>query len=230
MNYKIINLNNNCYFNVILQVFLNSNYTKNLLLDSDYLIIRDDLIDPTKILNLIKKNININQQNDAQEAFTFLIDQIKFLNDSCEGIITSNFKCCNCNKTRSKNEIFTTLNLYESSMEQSILNYLESSEHNLECELCKTTSKTSINKNITKIGNLLIFYNLLKLKIDISTSIKYQLNEYKLIGYIKHFGNNNCGHYTYYDTNKNLEFDDTNIRKIEKHNLNDIYLIIYEKQ
>ena len=115
-------------------------------------------------------------------------------------------------------------------MEKSLQNYLETTEHNLECDFCKTTSKTSINKKIIKIGNLLIFYNLLKLKINISTSINYNSNEYKLTGYIKHFGNSNYGHYIYYNIEKNLEFDDTTINKIEKHNLNDIYLIIYEKQ
>lgn len=230
MNYKIINNNNNCYLNVILQLFLNNKYTKDLILYSNLLKINDDLINPSKILDLIKKNIDITKQNDAQEAFTFLIDKINFLNESCKGCILSNFKCHTCNHTRTKKEIFTTFNLYTSSMKESINNYLQSTEYYLECDNCKTTSKTTIDKKIIKIGNLLIFYNLLKLKINISTSINYNSNEYKLTGYIKHFGNFNYGHYIYYNIEKNLEFDDTTINKIEKHNLNDIYLIIYEKQ
>ena len=80
-------------------------------------------------------------------------------------------------------------------MEKSLQNYLESTEYNLECDSCKTTN---FNRKIVKIKNLLIFYNLLKLKITISTKINYNSNEYKLTGYSKHFGNSNYGHYIYY--------------------------------
>ena len=230
MIYKIINFNNNCYINVIIQLFLNNKYTKKLLLNSDLLIINNDLIDISKILNLIKSNLNINNQNDAQEAFIFLIEKIPFLTNTCKGYINSEFKCKNCLKSRYVKEKFFNLNLYEVSMENSIYNYLKESEYNLECDYCKCTSKTMATKKIQNIGNLLIFNNILKLNIEISIYINFNLDKYRLIGYIKHLGNLNYGHYIYYDFLNNLEFDDTTIRKIKNHTLDNIYLLIYEKE
>jgi ubiquitin C-terminal hydrolase len=229
MTYKIINNNNNCYLNVILQIFLNSKFTKNLLLNSNYLIIKDNIINPNKILNLIKSNININTQNDAQEAFIYLIDKLPFLNNNCEGKIKSEYMCHNCNKIKTKFELFTTLILYEKSMEKSINKYLKSNTCYINCDICKVSSEITIKYSISKINNLLIFFNILKLKIEVIMNINFNNDKYNLIGYIKHIGNFNSGHYIYYDVINNLEIDDLNIKKFNSHNLNNIYLLIYEK-
>lgn len=228
-NYKIINHSNNCYLNVIIQMLLKSKYTKDIILKSNLLNIKNDIIEPSNLLNLIKDSIDINRQNDAQEALIFILDKISKLNNEFEGSIKSIFKCCNCNKSRGKEDKFITLNIYESSMEKSIQTYLKTEEYNLECEKCKSTSKTIVKNRISNIGNLLLFYNIQKIKVEISLNIQYNNSKYTLIGYIKHFGNQNGGHYIYYDTTNNIEIDDMSIRNITRHNLDDIYLIIYEK-
>jgi ubiquitin C-terminal hydrolase len=60
-------------------------------------------------------------------------------------------------------------------------------------------------------------------------NINFNNDKYNLIGYIKHIGNFNSGHYIYYDVINNLEIDDLNIKKFNSHNLDNIYLLIYEK-
>ena len=229
LNYKIINHSNNCYLNVIIQMLLKSKYTCDIILNSNLLNIKNDIIEPSNLLTLIKNNIDINRQNDAQEALTFILDKLPKLNTLFEGSTKKKFKCGNCNKIRIKEDTFITLNIYEQSMEKSIKNMLKDEEYNLECEKCKCTSKTQVKNNISNIGKLLVFYNIQKIKLDISLYIQYNNNKYKLIGYIKHFGNQNGGHYIYYDTLNNLEIDDMSIRTVSSHNLDNIYLIIYEK-
>lgn len=228
--YGIINFSNNCYLNVILQMLINNKYTRNIILDDKYLKIKNNLLDPSLILELIKDDMNINIQNDAQETLTLLTDKIPEINKCFEGKISSRFFCNKCKKYRIKDDKFITLNLYEENMENNFKNLFKNENHYLDCDFCKKNTNTTIEHSISTIGNLLVFYNILKIKIEINNIIIFNENTYKLIGYIKHLGRQNYGHYLYYDVINKLIIDDSNITKFDKHILDDIYLVIYEKE
>ena len=93
--YGIINSNSNCYLNVILQIFLNSKHSINLINSKLEVIekqipekqITQKIIIPTNFLKMIEKDIDILSQNDAHEAFLSLIDNMPILKSSVTGKI-----------------------------------------------------------------------------------------------------------------------------------------------
>ena len=80
-NFGIINFSNNCYLNVIIQLFLCNKKTSNII--AHYLNFESNnenncnkIINPKKLLITLSKKMNVSRQNDSQEAFTQLLDLI----------------------------------------------------------------------------------------------------------------------------------------------------------
>ena len=238
--YGIINSNSNCYLNVILQIFLNSKHSINLINSKLEVIekqipekqITQKIIIPTNFLKMIEKDIDILSQNDAHEAFLSLIDNMPILKSSVTGKIKTYFKCTECNKTRTSSEEFYTINIYSESISESIKNLVKEEKHVLGCDNCKKNTNTIKHSKIKQIGNLLIFYNINKNNFN---TIPYNLihdKDYKLTGIIKHFGNKNGGHYVYIDYKNKILFNDEKIivhddKEFTTLNLKDIYLLVY---
>ena len=176
---------------------------------------------------MIKHKINISHQNDCQETLIYLIESIPKLNKFIEGKIENTFKCLNCNKKRKILDPFITIQLSKESLQDSINELTNKEENYLDCDNCKARTKTIKKSNIIKLGNIVLFLNILKLKIDINDFFIYNKFKYNLTGIIKHSGNTNSGHYYFIDPINKIEYSDTTITKINKYNNNDIYMLIY---
>lgn len=222
---KILNNNSNCYLNVIIHMLFNYNKTRNII--KEYLLIKNNIVCPSKLLNLIEDKIDISQQNDCQEALIYLIEYIPKLNKYIEGNIQNSFKCLNCNKKRKIIDPFITIQLFKESLQESIDELTNKEENYLDCDNCKARTKTIKKSNIIKLGNIVLFLNILKLKIDINDFFIYNNLKYDLTGIIKHSGSINSGHYYYIDPINKIEYSDTTITKINKYDGNDVYMLIY---
>jgi ubiquitin C-terminal hydrolase len=224
-NIGIINFSNNCYLNVIIQLFLCNLKTSNIIVN--YLDFENKLINPKKLLKKLNYKINISIQNDTQEALIQILDIIPELSKYFENKIENCFKCLECDKERKKIDYFSTFNIHFNSLEESIKDYIKSEKFHLECDNCKKKTETIKSSKIINLGEILIFYNILKQKIKISQDIIFNGKKYKLHGFIKHFGNQNSGHYIFIDYQNSLIIDDTNIFKMNKLDLSNIYLLFY---
>jgi len=227
MNKKIgiINFSNNCYLNVIIQLFLSYKNTSNIIVN--YIEFNNKLINPKKLLKKLEEKININSQNDSQEAFIKILDVIPELSKFFENKIQNSYKCLECCNERTNIDNFSTFNIHLNSLEESIKQYIKSENFKLECDHCKKNTETIKSSKIINLGEILIFYNILKNKIKISEDIIFNNNKYKLHGFIKHFGNQSSGHYIFIDYQNSLIIDDTNIFKLNKIDLSNIYLLFY---
>ena len=238
--YKIINNNNNCYLNSILQIFLNNRETVNYL--KKYIIfynsqgsspLGEQIINPRNFLNLIKsKSFDVTRQNDAHEALLRLVDKIPEIDKKITGELLTTFECLQCFKTRKIIENFNTINLYSDNIEDSIKYLFRIESHILECERCRMSTNTVKKSSITKIGDIIIFHNILKLKLDkdkIKENIIYDNKKYYLSGIIKHYGNTSGGHYNYINFVNKILIDDDNLTRIQEVPFNNIYLLIYNK-
>ena len=94
-------------------------------------------------------------------------------------------------------------------------------------KIVKKNTETHKIGYINKLGDVLIFYNVLKNKIEITETITFCNKIYKLTGFIKHYGIQEGGHYVYIDYINKLIIDDTTISKYEELSLDNIYLVIY---
>ena len=224
--FKIINHRNNCYLNTILQLFLNSK-VKNLVL-SILTGINNNIIDPSNILKLLSNDIDIKIQNDAHEAFIKLIDKIPKLKPYFEGIIKYEFLCNNCNIKRKKYEIFYSLILYDTNIKNNFKNSLETESCNIFCDVCNCNTFTNKKNIYKKLPDILVFFNILKLDIEIFNNLIINNKNYILIAIIKHIGNQNNGHYFFIDIKNQVTYDDMNITKNESIDNKNSYLIIYE--
>lgn len=227
--FKIINFSNNCYINSVLQIFLNNEKLFRILYQNHFLEFNNQVVNPTKLLKVIENNINISNQNDAHEALSFILDKISKLNELIEGDIITHFQCNICKNKRSKSEKFIVLNIYNDDLEKNIIDFLKNEKFELDCEYCKKKTLTIKYNTIKKIGEMLIFYNILKLDLRISDTIIFNNYNYKLYGFIKHFGNSHSGHYTYIDYRKKLEISDQLVINLKKIDLKNIYLLVYQK-
>ena len=223
--YGIINYTSNCYLNVIIQLLLCKKETEEIL--DEYLEYSDKLIFPNKLLDKLKDKINCNTQNDAQETFTQILDLIPELNPYFEGSIKNYYKCTNCNSVRNNIDTFNTFNIYTEDIEDSVKLLLNKENLQLQCEKCKATTDTIKNSKIKKLGQILVFYNILKIKLKISENIIFNKNKYYLTGFIKHIGNSSGGHYYYIDYLNKLIIDDIDIRPLKNLKLDNIYLLFY---
>ena len=224
-NIGIINYSNNCYLNVIIQLLLCNKKTSNIIVK--YIDFNNKLINPKKLLKKLEEKININSQNDSQEAFIQILDVIPELSKYFENKIQNSYKCLECYNERTNIDNFSTFNIHLNSLEESIKEYIKSENFKLECDHCKKNTETIKSSKIINLGEILIFYNILKNKIKISEDIIFNNNKYKLHGFIKHFGNQSSGHYIFIDYQNSLIIDDTNISKFNKLDLSNIYLLFY---
>lgn len=233
--FGIINYSNNCYLNVIIQLFLYNKYTSNIIihhLDITNLVNSKDkdnvkVINPKKLMRLLSQKINVNRQNDSQETFTLILDLIPELEKYYENKIKNSYTCQICNKKRIVEDTFSTFYIYDSSLEDSVKNLVKKEQFQLECENCKKNTTTTKSCKITKLGNILIFFNVLKNKLSLSETIIFGETKYKLTGIIKHHGTQNFGHYIFIDFIEKLIIDDTTITKLENLTYDNIYLVFY---
>ena len=226
MNYKILNINHNCYLNVILQILLNNDKTYSII--KEYLVEKNNIIDPESVLKLLQDKIDISKQNDCQETLLALIDKIPKLNEYFEGESHSKFKCNLCNHRRTVIDKFISISIYKEKLKDSINEIIKNEEMFLDCDNCKARTKTTKTCNIKKLGNLVLFLNTVKLKVNIEDYFIYNNLKYELTGIIKHFGGSNFGHYIYIDCINLIEYSDTTINKINKYTNDDIYIILYK--
>lgn len=224
-SYGIINFSNNCYLNVVIQIFLCHDKTFEII--KKYLEIDNNIINPRKLLLKLSDKINIRIQNDSQEVFILILDLIPDLQKYYNNVIINNYTCLVCNKSRNIKDTFSTFYIHSNSLEDSIKNLVKNENFNLECDSCKLTTNTSKVCNIKNLGEILIFYNILKNKLKISENITYGNNKYKLTGLIKHYGSSSHGHYIYIDYINKLKIDDADISQINNISLSDIYLLFY---
>tara|TARA_E500000178_G_scaffold333139_1_gene367711 strand:- start:885 stop:1577 length:693 start_codon:yes stop_codon:yes gene_type:complete len=223
--YGIINYSNNCYLNVIIQLFLSNSETEKLIIE--YLNIDNNKINPKKLLDKLSNKINVNNQNDAQEIFLLILDIIPNLQKHFTNIVVYKYSCSECKNKHSIKDIFSTFNIYSPSLEDSIYELIKTENFDLDCDNCKKKCNTYKKGSIKELGNILVFNNLLKHKLKIVENITYGDNKYKLTGLIKHFGNQFSGHYIYIDYINKLVIDDINISSINNIDSSNIYLLFY---
>lgn len=184
-------------------------------------------MNPRPLMNKLSSKINVNIQNDSQEIFTLILDTIKELEKYFENKIKYHYTCQVCNKKRISEDIFSTFYVYNNSLEESVKHTINKEVFTLECENCKRNTETYKIGYIDKLGDVLIFYNVLKNNIKITETITFCDKVYKLTGFIKHYGIQDSGHYVYIDYKNKLIIDDTTISKYEESSLDNIYLLIY---
>lgn len=230
-NYKfgIINFSNNCYLNVIIQLFLYNKNSSNIILHHLDIIKNNNnfLINPNKLMKKLSDKIDVTIQNDAQEIFTLILDLLPNLEKFYINKIKYVYKCQECNKSRKQEDIFTTFYIHDNSLEKSVKQTISNEKFILECDFCKQKTLTSKTCKINQLGDILIFYNILKKKLDITDNIKFGNKIYKLSGIIKHFGNSMNGHYIFIDYINKLIIDDNNIKKLDSLTMDNIYLLFY---
>ena len=232
--FGIINFSNNCYLNVIIQLFLSTKDTSNIIIhyldfvDKKFSQKSHRILNPQKLMKeLSNGNIDIMRQNDSQETFTLILDRIKQLEKYFDNKIINKYTCQVCKNFRIKEDIFSTFYVYGNSLEESVKQYVNEENFELECDNCKATTNTIKTCKIEKLGQILVFFNVMKNKIQISENIKFSNKIYNLTGIIKHYGNQNSGHYNYIDYKNKLLIDDTDISTVKKITLDNIYLLFY---
>lgn len=223
----IINYSSNCYLNVIIQLFLSYKKTSNLIAYHIEFDNEKHLIDPKKLMNKLSSKINVNIQNDSQEIFTLILDTIPELERYFENKIKYHYTCQICNKKRIVEDKFSTFYVYNDSLEESVKQTVCNETFVLKCEHCLKNTETIKSGYIEKLGEVLIFYNVVKKNMTITENITFGNYEYHLTGLIKHYGIERCGHYIFIDYKNKLIIDDTNITKFDKISLDDVYMVFY---
>uniref|UniRef100_A0A6C0LG97 ubiquitinyl hydrolase 1 n=1 Tax=viral metagenome TaxID=1070528 RepID=A0A6C0LG97_9ZZZZ len=227
--FGIINFSNNCYLNVIIQLFLYNKNSSNIIMN--YLDILNNnganIINPEKLMIKLSEKINVSRQNDSQEVFTLILDLIPDLEKYYVNKIKNIYTCQECEKSRTKEDTFSTFYIHTNSLEDSVRQVIANEEFELECDFCKKNTFTKKTCRINKLGNVLIFYNIVKNKLKITKNITFGSYKYRLTGIIKHFGNEKSGHYIFIDYINKLIIDDTRISKLDNLPMDDIYLLFY---
>ena len=235
-NYGILNFSNNCYLNVIIQILLKNENTKKII--DKHLEYKDDIINPKLIMKLLSDSLNCDNQNDSQETITLLTEKLPDLDNYITNKVKYYYKCNICQQSRSKLDSILTFSVFTENIEDSIKNLVNSEEHMLECDNCskklrqKTITNTTKTCKIKKLGNIIIFINILKIKLSIANTITFNQDTYVLSGLVKHFGSQNFGHYIFIDLLNKKLINDTKIIEISQKDINydDIYLFFYTKK
>lgn len=225
----IINFSNNCYLNVIIQLFLCNKNSSNIIIHYLDILNNDgtNMINPKKLMIKLCEKIDVSRQNDSQEVFTLILDLIPDLEKYYINKIKNVYTCQECKKSRTKEDTFSTFYIHTNSLEDSVRQVIANEEFELECDFCKKSTLTKKTCRINKLGNVLIFYNIIKNKLKITENITFGSYKYRLTGIIKHFGNEKSGHYIFIDYINKLIIDDTRISKLENLPMDDIYLLFY---
>jgi len=227
--FGIINFSNNCYLNVIIQLFFYNKNSYNIIINYLDVIKKEDknLINPKKLMLKLSEKIDISKQNDSHEIFTFLLELIPDLNQYYINKIKNIYICQECDKPRTHEDIFSTFYIHTNSIEDSVRQFISEEKFELQCNFCKKNTLTKKKSKITKLGDVLIFYNIQKKKLIITQNITFNSYVYKLSGIIKHFGDEKSGHYIFIDYKNKLIIDDTKISKLYNLDMNNIYLLFY---
>lgn len=254
------NFGNTCYINTVLQLFLNNEFFMNFIKKKSYpdeylLDLLKKIVDSTSLKKFLiclqekVNNININDQNDASEIYTLLLDlfekedaeSVEFFTGTHKKI----YKCCVCKNKREKKENFTNLNLYITpsslTLQTSLMKIFEKEVFDeVECEICKCNTKTEVKNKIIKWPKNLIFsinrYNT-NFKVNcefdytrhIELCITGKINKYTLSGIINHIGTKDLGHYTYVKLSSDscVEISDDKVKQIINFKSPTNYLLIY---
>ena len=256
------NFGNTCYINTILQLFLNNENFMTHIKNKDY--------PDESLLDLIKKitdsdglkkfliclqekighAMSLNEQNDASEIYTILLDlfekEDKNVVDFFTGTHRKLYKCHVCKNKREKLENFTNLDLYitptSNTLQTSLLKIFEKEIlEEVECEICKCNTRTEVKNKIIKWPKNLVFsINRYTASCKINCDFDYtrhielcvtgKINKYTLSGIINHIGTKELGHYTYIKLNNDscVEIDDDKIRQIVNFKGPTNYLLIYK--
>ena len=227
--FGIINFSNNCYLNVIIQLFFCNKNSSNIIIQ--YLDVFNNnginIINPKKLITKLSEKIDVSCQNDSQEVFTLLLDLIPDLEKYYINKIKNIYTCQLCQKSRIKEDVFSTFYIHDNSLEDSVRQVISNEEFKLECDFCKKNTITKKTSRINKLGSVLIFYNIVKNKLKITENITFGSYKYRLTGIIKHYGNEISGHYIFIDYINKLIIDDTKISKLDNLTMDDIYLLFY---
>jgi len=198
----------------------------------------------------IGDNMNVHEQNDANEIYIRLIDL--FEKEDAEsvsfftGINRKTYKCLICRNKREKLEKFVNINLYISpscnNLQSSLMkNFEKETLDKVECEVCNTGTPTEVKSKIIEWPKSLIFlinryHPDYKISIDfdytrnIDLMVSNKLNKYSLSGIVNHVGAKDIGHYTYVKINNNscTEISDDKVRQIVNFKSPSNYILIYK--
>ena len=150
-NIGIINYSNNCYLNVIIQLFLSYKDTSNII--CNYIDYEKDknLFSPLELMNLLSNKIDITKQNDSHEVFIQILDKIKELEYFFVNKVQSTYTCQLCNKSRKVMDVFSTFYVHNNSLEGSIKEMIKDEIFELECDYCKdNNNKKKITTTLKK--------------------------------------------------------------------------------
>ena len=255
------NFGNTCYINTVLQLFLNNETFMKHIKSKEY---KEEYL-----LNLIKKivdsyslkkfliclqeklgqTMNLNEQNDASEIYTKLLDLFEVEDSSSVeyfiGTYKRLYKCHVCKNKREKRENFTNLNLYitpeTNSLQTSLMKILDKEIlDDVECEICKCNTKTDVKNKIIKWPKNLVFsVNRYTANFKINSDFDYtkrielcitgKINKYILSGIINHIGTKDLGHYTYIKLSNDscIEISDDKVRQIVNFKSPMNYILVY---
>ena len=165
-------------------------------------------------------NLSLSEENEL-ENFLDKYESVNnsFITDLFFGYQMDKIICVKCEKNHNSFQSFNVLNLpliceneEVKSLEDSLNSYLITKDkHNLEgfecphCGFRNTSHLTCIIKlpqiliiNLKRVGENTVYYNEIKIPKTMKTKLIDKLNSfnrtYELIGFIKHFGNENMGH------------------------------------
>ena len=152
------NLGNTCYFNSILQCFINSKKFQERIKKAKVIPIIHELqklvnnidltnneqyihvlYDPSDLLAHFTNMFKRFQQHDAHEFLIHFLDILQEYSVDYHGSLKTTIKCTNCNNIISKSESFNTINLNTNSKDTLIdhfIEYLEKEEIEYKCEKC----------------------------------------------------------------------------------------------
>jgi len=228
MIFKIENYSHNCYLNVIIQILLLHKKTSNII--AHYVMFQKNLIKPQKLIDLLGTKININMQNDAQETLTILFDLIPQLEQYFTTKVLYQYKCSVCNDKRKVNDVINTFYVYKDTLEECLIDFIKEEKYTLKCDKCNMNTETTKCSYIDTLGDILIFYNIMKKKLNLNRVINFKESKYILTGFVMHYGSQHGGHYTFVHYEKQVIIDDTRISKMNQINNHNIYLIVFVKQ
>ncbi len=234
---KLPNINNSCFINCIIQIFLHSNKLYKRLREH---FGNTDLLLNTRSGYCSFTNINMNEQCSAESFLHWLLEQPKKNKSWIQKWLDIRI----CNECKLKTNIdreehiwrvypttFTDIytdennNYYDYEFTECIL---QNSKDNLEfnCENCKLKTKHQVLNKIKYIGDN-IFFSMQNFKnksiklydeLTIGNAGKYDLN-----GIVEYTGNDYFGHYTVYllDSNGWYKYNDNKIYEVD-----DIYPVL----
>jgi len=220
--FSFFNLGNTCYINSVVQCIINdpciisciinNPNTHSLLQDlvPDFTNDAEQIFKKYNLLNLInhfESKFRRFQQHDAHEFLLEFLDTLKI--NIFTGIIKTCLKCTRCNKSSTRCEDFTTIDLCitQNNLVDNFMDYLQKENiHEYACLTCKSNTLATRKVYLEKLNKNLIV--VLKKYDHLKRSMKYPFENvkiretstnlilnYSLYAVIYHVGNQDIGHY-----------------------------------